>query len=171
MKQKFVKWLARVPSRRIVCVGLVAIMFAATVLCADISAYIAQREAQEKLLSIYEDSKEHMPIATAQVREAKELYGVSVTGLREEQKVVFTFMIMNIYEAYYKNLYQDPEGHFAPNDDPGPGLHVDDNGYKANIPSAWTPPVDTGVNVYVNLKTLDAFNPPQAWDARIAPPD
>ena len=168
MKKRVGSWLERVSSRTLICIGIMVLMLAL------VTSYINfQGNIRQAIHDLHARALAGESISCNQTCRIGKYYKLAVAGLSDADRSTIDAEIHEIASVYTAQqvAIATQNRAFGRNDDPGPGPHIDDNGWMADIPSAWTPPVDTGVNVYVNLKTLDAFNPPQAWDACIAPPN
>lgn len=145
-------WLDKVPKKTYQYTMLLLQLFMIAILCISISARITQQDALDKIHDTYvQATRGCMPITCKQTWEIGEIHEIAIAGLPEKEKRFVEYEIQKINESYYEyqySLHKDYNGLFAPNDDPGPGVYADnsvkkdDNGWMADIPSAWTPSIN-----------------------------
>lgn len=139
MKNRFYAWLECISPRRIVCVGLIALML---MMCLE---YIAvQNGARQAIHALHAKAVAGESISCTQTWSVRKYYNFAVAGLSDAERAAIDdelHEIASIYMAQQEALTEENSA-YGRNDDPDPGPHVDDNGYKADIPSAWIPPIN-----------------------------
>lgn len=157
-------WSNQISKRALSCFLILTCIVWSAVLCNSIRMCMTQLDALKLIHKTYVQAVSGcMPITYRQTQAIGEVYDFATSGLSDWQRRSVDHEIEAIAEAYYEyqeSLYRDRDGLFAPNDDPGPGVHVDDNGWKANIAAPFLPPARTADGKTIS-NTKD--NPAGPW--------
>lgn len=161
-------WIDRVPKRTLSYFMILVSVVMVAIGCNTVKECRDQLDALKLIQKTYTQAVSScMPISYRQTQSIGEVYNVAVSGLSETYKKSIDRKIEAIAEAYYdhrENLHRDRNGAFAPNDDPGPGVHVDIGGWKTDIPTPFLPPARTTDGKVIN-NAKD--NPAGCWSGPI----
>lgn len=161
---KIETWLDKAPRHALTCFLMMLLVVWSAVSCNYMRMCMIQLDALKVIQKTYVQAVNGcMPITYRQTQDIGEIYDFAVSGLSDLQRQSVDYKIEKIAEAYYEyqeSLYRDRDGLFAPNDDPGPGVHVDDNGWKADIAAPFLPPARTADGKTIS-NTKD--NPAGPW--------